>query len=195
MPRNSANTASPPAFQFLGVFFISTTAFQLSGDLDAVLLAAQRYLARQQFINQFNQITTFVILLLQAFLQLKYLSINDLKDSPFSKHPVAMTTAVTSSAAYFFAYTASLRFPTRLAFLAHHLLVYSGYITIAALASAALPDSAAPFVFATFGLLSAAEFIVWLHSYLFVEEDEAELWIRRLFVNIFYAGRVRRLPI
>ncbi|KAH6809227.1 hypothetical protein C2S51_027010 [Perilla frutescens var. frutescens] len=173
------NTASTSAFQFLVAFFISATAFQfpgaISGHFNAAFHTYLSHFSRIQFITHSNQIITSTIHTLQTFLQLKYQGTNGQSKSPFATHPRAMRAAVTSSAVYYLACTAVLRLPPRhFSFLARHLLVSSGNIAVASLASVMLPDKAAPFVYSIFGFISAAELLFWLLRKLI-----AEFWIER----------------
>lgn len=189
MPQNSRNATSATAFQFIisASSPFHSLAATISGHLNAGLRTARLYLsrsARLQLIDHFNRIFASAIFTLQSFLQLKYQWIHDQSQSPFSTHPIAMRVAVASSAVHYFAYAAVLRFPLhRLAVLAHHMLVSSGCVAVAALSSVFLPDAAAAFVCAVFGLLGAAELLIWLHWRLIEEEDEARRWRICGFIN------------
>ncbi|KAG6420942.1 hypothetical protein SASPL_117488 [Salvia splendens] len=161
MPQNARNT-------------IFTT---ISGHLNAGFRTLGRNLsrsARVQLVDQLNRIFGSAILILQSFIQLKYQGINDHAQSLFAAHPTAMLVALASSALYFLAYGAALRFPChRFASLVHHLLVSAGCTAVASLASVTLFDTATPLVYAVFGSLAAAGLLYF--SYLkLVEEEEEE---------------------
>ncbi|KAG6395075.1 hypothetical protein SASPL_145666 [Salvia splendens] len=199
------------SFRILSGFFVS-----ISGHFAAAFLTAQCYISDQYPSPHSSELTTSAILTLQAFLQLKYQWIQDPSQSPFSTHPIAMRVAVATSALHYLACAAALSFPP-LHRLAHHLIVSSGYAAVTALLSVFLPDSAALCVYVVFGLLSAAELLLWMRRKqaragpgrkLIEEEDEAEVWvrswrirIRSFFINLygdfgdFLGQRRRRLPV
>ncbi|KAG6393249.1 hypothetical protein SASPL_147485 [Salvia splendens] len=203
MPRNAVNTTpTTTSFRILSAFYVS-----ISGQFAAAFLAAQCYISDHPSPHS-SELTTSAILTLQAFLQLKYQWIHDPSQSPFATHPIAMRVAVATSALHYLACSAALSFPP-LHRLAHHLIVSSGYAAVAALLSIFLPDSAALCVYVVFGLLSAAELLLWMRRKLIEEEeDEAEVWIRRWRIRIrsffnnlygdfgdFVGQRIRRLPV
>ncbi|KAI3470171.1 hypothetical protein Pfo_026834 [Paulownia fortunei] len=141
------------------------------------------YFVRMRFISSFHQSIAFIIPVLMTFLQLKYQG--NYQKSPFATHPRSMRVAVSSSVVYYLACVVLLRFSMRrFAVVAHHCLVWSGYASVAALASVLFPDSVSPFIYALFVLLSAGELLYWLYHKLAVEEEEGGDFQRvRRFVN------------
>ncbi|KAI3470172.1 hypothetical protein Pfo_026835 [Paulownia fortunei] len=101
-----------------------------------------------------------------------------------------MRVAVSSSVVYYLANIAMLRFSRRrFAAVAQHFLVWSGYASVASMASVLLSDSVSPFIYALFVLLSACDLLYWLYHEVVVEEEEGADFqgIRRRLNNI---GRV-----
>ncbi|KAK4425029.1 hypothetical protein Salat_1696500 [Sesamum alatum] len=115
-------------------------------------------------INSFNQSTAWIIPVLLTFLQLKYQG-ND-QQTPFTTHSMTMNVAVYSSIVYYLVYCVQLRFTlhVRLAGFVNHCLVWSGYASVASLASVLLPDSARPFLYGLFVMLPASEFLNWFYN-------------------------------